>query len=296
MSREPIPVNSETQLEIAQQVHYDIVNLALERTQLKGRHVMIAGGKSATAGNKASKINSEPDRASFLAPTRQNGSDDTMSESLLIYCFSELGHKGAAERQNLIPGEIKVSYKFRRSFLDATIEKNGRVTPYVALRQQAEQVFTQIYQYMNERNSAIGYVMTDQELICVRRTPVERCGLKYGVIDISPSIPLSVKRGSLNAKVALWYLHHKYGVNRPDLGHLRRTPKPRNWRQKVNQIIYSRDGIATAGGRRVYNTRSSTSASALRSDTDSLDTNSTRHSSEHSELPPLQNYGRRNRR
>jgi hypothetical protein len=61
------------------------------------------------------------------------------------------------------------------------------MTPDDAKRQQAEQIFTQIYQYMNERHSVIGYLITDQELICVPRIPEDGFGLRYGVIDISPS-------------------------------------------------------------------------------------------------------------
>jgi hypothetical protein len=52
LSTWPWPLNSETVLEMSLKTHIDIVNLALERTAQNGRHVMIAGGKSAKMGDK----------------------------------------------------------------------------------------------------------------------------------------------------------------------------------------------------------------------------------------------------
>jgi hypothetical protein len=237
----PWPINSETMLEVMLKTHFDSVNLALERTHDgNDRHLMIAGGKSATAGDDVG-ISSEPDRASFIAPTHIFQGDEDAPESLLVYCFSNLNNKGAKDIQNLVPGEIKLWYKFRHEFLDATIvTADGSVKPDRPKRQQAEQVFTQIYQYMNERQSAIGYLITDQELICVRRIRKERFGIRYGVIDVTHPIPLSVKRGNLNAKMALWYLHHKYAVK--DIGScfLRETPKPNLWPEIVDAIRVGR--------------------------------------------------------
>jgi hypothetical protein len=242
----PWRTNSETILEMMLKTHFDVVNLALEKTQVNERHIMIAGGKSATAGNSEAGISSEPDRASFTAPTRIFQSGEDPQESLLIYCFSNLNNKGAKERQNIIPGEIKVWYKFRRDFLDATEIKDGVVVPDYSKRAQAEQVLTQIYQYLNERHSAIGYLITDQELICIRRLRKERFGIRYGVLDISPSIPLSVKRGKLNAKLALWYLHHKYAVKEPQLSEFSKTPKPRKWADMVAGILAARNTASRA--------------------------------------------------
>ena len=73
----------------------------------------------------------------------------------------ELGSKGNTEPTIDgidIPREWfrdwNIYYKFRRDFLEPT------------RRHEAEQVFTQIYQYMNERHCVIHYLLTDQELIC----------------------------------------------------------------------------------------------------------------------------------
>jgi hypothetical protein len=242
LSTFPWALNSETILEMMLKTHFDIVNLALERTAVNGKHVMIQGGKSATAGNIESKISSEPDRATFLAPAKQE-------DSVFVYCLSELDRQGSKNLHNIIPGEIKLYYKFRRAYLDATnIQKkrNGQQveTPDDYKRKQAEQVFTQIYQYMNERHCSVGYLMTDQELICLRRSPEERLGLHYGVIDISPAIPLSASNGQLNAKLALWYLHHKYAVSSPHLNVFQRTPRPRNWSRLVKNIQRARSWVS----------------------------------------------------
>jgi hypothetical protein len=243
VSTRPWPINSEVILEMMLKTHFDIVNLALEKTALDETHLMIAGGKSATAGNRDGDIKSEPDRASFIAPTRIYQTDENAPESMLVYCFGSLDNKGAKQRKNLIPGEIKLYYKFRRDFLDATEAPKGLVKPDYYKRAQAEQVFTQIYQYMNERHSSIGYLITDQELICVRRVPVERYGVRYGVIDISPAVPLSIARGNLNAKLALWYLHHRYGVKEPSLSVFPGTPKPPTWLSIVNVFSRARESV-----------------------------------------------------
>lgn len=224
------PINSETTLEIMLKTHFDIVNLALEVTAMNNRHVTIAGGKSATAGDSERNITSQPDRASFIMPTELDG-------NALIYCLTQLDSKNAKNLANILPGEIKLWYKFRREFKDATMtNKNGRNVPDWEKRKQAQQVFTQIYQYMNERDSAIGYLITDQELICVRRIRKERYGMRYGVMDISPGIPLSIEKGHLNAKMALWYLHHKYTVMHPKSYWLPRTEKPKNWKFFLGSI------------------------------------------------------------
>jgi hypothetical protein len=110
-------------------------------------------------------------------------------------------------------------------------------------REEAENVFTQIYQYLNERDCAVGYVISDQELVCVRRISEYRCGSWYGVMDISRAIPLASPEGEMNAKLALWYLHHKYGMRYPSSGHLRRTLKPRDWAEMNDEIR-----AASAGG------------------------------------------------
>jgi len=230
ISTEPWCINSEVILETMLKTHFDIVNLALERTVVNGRHVMIQGGKSANADDCGQPLQSEPDRASFLAPTVR-AEDGT----LLLYSLTELDCERSSRRRNEIPGEIKIYFKFRREYLDALTTRYDKPTrkmvtvPNKDARKEAEKVFTQIYQYMNERGSVVGYVMTDQELVCVRRVRETRHGVQYGVMDIAPSIPLSTEEGNLNAKLILWYLHHKFAVTQPHKNRLPTTPKPAEW-------------------------------------------------------------------
>jgi len=232
----PEPIVSELELEGQLKVHFNIVNLALETVRSIGRHLMIGGGRCATKGDAEADISSEPDKASFLAPTKVDP-----KSGVLIYCFEDLNHENATKVQNIIPGEVKLWYKFRRSFLDAG-DQASELKPKDRnrMRTEAEKVFTQVYQYMNERNAAIGYIITDSELICVRRIRKERYGIRYGVIDISPSIPVSVEEGQLNAKLALFYIHVKYGILEHHKSVMLETPKPSTWRQLVNEIRAAR--------------------------------------------------------
>ena len=237
LSQQPWPCVDEITVEQMLKIHFDIVNLALEYTASpSGPIVMIAGGKSGTAGNKENNVRSIPDRASFFyVPTKFD------NEGSPVYCFEKINHKGARKIENLLPGEIKIWYKFRREFLDGiNSDPNTNDCPAEDTLSQAETVFTQIYQYMNERGAAIGYIITDQELICVRRIKKERYGVRYGVLDISPAIPLSVEDGNLNAKLALFYIHLKYIMKEPHLRDMPKTPKPKNWSQFVRAMLRAR--------------------------------------------------------
>jgi len=226
------PISSEGALEINLKTHFDIVNLALEVVRKAGRHLMIACGKSAKGGNTEANITSEPDRATFIAPIQVDENSDN-----LVYCFNKLDDEGAKKVRNILPGEIKLWYKFRREFLEAVYDDGS---PDTVVRKQAEMVFTQIYQYLNERNAAIGYIMTDKELLAVRRVPKERYGMKYGVLDVSPSIPLSAEDGQMNAKYVLFYLHYRYGIMEPHLSEMKKTVKPNNWASFVYQAQRAR--------------------------------------------------------
>jgi hypothetical protein len=236
----------ETAVEINLKTHFDIVNLALQKTAINGHHLVIRHGPAATKGDKERKLTSIPDRAGYQVslPTPEDG-------SAYVIGLPDNTAKGPMKYRNLVPGEIKIYHKFRRQFLDATAtmyDRKRRIyipidRPDKHKREEAEKVFTQIYQYLNERDCAIGYVISDQELICVRRVDEQRYGSWYGCMDISRAIPLSAAEGDMNAKLALWYLHHKYGMRYPKLGQLRRTLKPRDWHE-MNQKI--RDGVISA--------------------------------------------------
>jgi hypothetical protein len=210
-------LNDEKVLESNLKIHFDIVNHVLEKCidATTNQIATIHGGKSAQAGDEAAGINSEPNKASLLIPTpapsqrfdkRTDGprsqSEPTLDTgTLTFFDLKDLGSEDSKKFENVIPGELKMSFKFRYELINSmkkkTIHGKEILEPDYTKRGEARKVFTQIYQYMNERNTAIGYILTDQELICVRRPNVERHGCTYGVIDISPPIPLSCAPGRL---------------------------------------------------------------------------------------------------
>ena len=92
---------------------------------------------------------------------------------------------------------------------------------------------------MNENHSLWGYVLTDYELIIVRRTT------EYGRIRVSQSIPLSAAPGQLNAKIALWWLHYGVSFHEPKHendkgGFLPMSPLPDEFRDFVDVVRKSR--------------------------------------------------------
>lgn len=157
-------------------------------------------------------------------------------------CFCICDYDNNKSNTNLIPGEVKVAYKFQWKFLNAT--KNHVRYPEITIPNEnkvmeAEKVFTQIYNYMNKLCAHYGYLITDQELICIRRRSVS----DYGAIDTSGSIPLSVEKGKLNAKLALWYLHHRYVVQDRTQIEMPMTPKKATWSQDVLTLQNKRKAL-----------------------------------------------------
>ena len=75
---------------------------------------------------------------------------------------------------------------------------------------EAQKEMNQIHDYMDMSNNKYGYIITQTELIMFRRrdTPVGN----WGQMDFSQSIPVSTKKGRLNAMMILWYFPVKYAV------------------------------------------------------------------------------------
>jgi hypothetical protein len=210
--------------------HFNVINFALWKTSPPERRVMIQAGKAATQGYEHMDANQKalstnPDKSSFLAKNE----GIFVASALQLIDPKQHTHMKAKEHRNLVPGEVKISYKFRRDFLDA-VNKNGK--RHQGKTEEARKVFTQIYQYMNDRHCKYGYLITDHEAICIRRSGTSRHNLGYGVIDISQSLPLVTQESSriANAKFGLWYLHHKYAVMDETQGYMKKTPKPPGWR------------------------------------------------------------------
>jgi hypothetical protein len=221
------PLVSEIAVEISLQTHFNIVNLAMRKTCPPQATIVLANGKAAKQGDGMIIDGMEPDRSSF----RYERSQD--EDGALYACFCVCDHPNNMFNQNILPGEVKVAFKFRLELLTAKKkDASGILRPHGNQVKEAEKVFTQIYQYMNKLGTHYGYLITDQELICVRRCSPDQ----YGAIDITTSIPLSVECGHVNAKLALWYMHHRYLVHDPSQSKMPMTPQQSNWPDYVQKI------------------------------------------------------------
>jgi hypothetical protein len=216
--------------------HFDVVNFALWKTSPPERRVMIQAGKAATEGNQTTDANQKcissiPDKSSFFV----NNEGRFVASAVQLIDPKQHSYENAKQHRNVIPGEVKLSHKFRRDFLDAVDEAGAQKEK---LRVEARKVLTQIYQYMNDRHCKYGYLLTDYETICIRRTGTSRHNLEYGVLDISQSLPLITPQDSriANAKFGLWYLHHKYLVTDETRGYLKKTRKPPGWRNLAKAV------------------------------------------------------------
>jgi len=105
---------------------------------------------------------------------------------------------------NRIPGDAKLFRKIRRSWLPP----DGSTYLAGQKRREAEKVLSQIHGYMDMHEARYGYIVTDEELIFLRR----REG-KWGQLDISPAIRHDVRpdreSGVLNSLYVMFYFHWK---------------------------------------------------------------------------------------
>lgn len=104
-------------------------------------------------------------------------------------------HLPAATRTNQAPGDIKPSYKWS---LDM------RNTPNPRIRTEFKQALSQVNFYMKQHHARYGFILTDTELVAIRRLD------KNGNIQLSSSIPLTTSgtasRPKLTVLLGLWYL------------------------------------------------------------------------------------------
>ncbi|KDQ54709.1 hypothetical protein JAAARDRAFT_100279, partial [Jaapia argillacea MUCL 33604] len=99
------------------------------------------------------------------------------------------------ESPNRLPGEIKVSWKWQVEWasLSVTVDR-GR---------EYRQVLSQQLYYMKCHETRYGYILTDWELVCLRRRPGEP-----GHLDVSPPIPITAcNDDSITVLPVLWYIH-----------------------------------------------------------------------------------------
>jgi hypothetical protein len=156
--------------------------------------VAIGGGKCAmkrrNSGNPRDKV---PDLVSYST----NGD--------YLHLVSKPGQTGfpARETQCLIVGDFKMATKFKHSMLLSSMGKEDK---------EAQKVVNQIHDYMDMSNNRYGYIITQNELIMFRRRDVPAGSGRWGQVDFSQSIPVSTKKGKINAMIVLWYFHVKYAV------------------------------------------------------------------------------------
>jgi hypothetical protein len=99
----------------------------------------------------------------------------------------------ALNRPNRVPGDIKPSWKWSSSFRfqDNTVD-------------EFKQALSQVNFYMQQHHARYGYILTDRELVAIRRRD------RAGNLDLSLRIPWSrqgtAQQPTLTVLLALWYL------------------------------------------------------------------------------------------
>ncbi|KZF18838.1 hypothetical protein L228DRAFT_286336 [Xylona heveae TC161] len=98
-------------------------------------------------------------------------------------------------RPNRAPGELKPSYKWSLSLRDSPASKQTR---------EFKQALSQVNYYMNQHKARFGFILTDRELVAIRRLD------NAGSMELSESIPWSAQgtqhQPRLTVLLALWYL------------------------------------------------------------------------------------------
>ncbi|TFK47193.1 hypothetical protein OE88DRAFT_825328 [Heliocybe sulcata] len=103
-------------------------------------------------------------------------------------------------RDNRLPGELKVSWKWSSDMVEVAPDDEGEEYEY-------RQVLSQLLFYMKVHQCRWGYIITDREVVCARRQP-----LQDNVIELSDAIPLTrcqdpLQNWSLGPKVDNGYPH-----------------------------------------------------------------------------------------
>jgi hypothetical protein len=109
-------------------------------------------------------------------------------------------HIPAHKRTNRCPGEIKLSMKWGTDMAKADPSiQNPSYLP----------ALSQIHHYMNVHSAKTGYIITDRELVALKRV-----GHAWGEMEMSDPILLyPVQKGGINVKIALWFLLSRYGCD-----------------------------------------------------------------------------------
>ncbi|RAH86023.1 hypothetical protein BO86DRAFT_415533 [Aspergillus japonicus CBS 114.51] len=98
-------------------------------------------------------------------------------------------------RPNRLPGDVKPSYKWNLNMIDDRDEH---------VQKEFKQILSQVNYYMKQHHTRYGFVITDQELVAIKRLN------RDGELQVSDSIPWT-DRGTpdqpcMTVLLALWYL------------------------------------------------------------------------------------------
>ncbi|KAA8641648.1 uncharacterized protein ATNIH1004_011784 [Aspergillus tanneri] len=101
----------------------------------------------------------------------------------------------APTRPNRVPGDLKPSFKW-------SLDLRNSSSPYE--RRQFKQALSQVNYYMKQHKTRFGYMLTDCELVAIRRLD------NNGRLELSNSIPWNTSgtesHPRLTVLLALWYL------------------------------------------------------------------------------------------
>lgn len=96
---------------------------------------------------------------------------------------------------NRAPGDVKTSWKWNTDLA---------AHPMPSYRKEFRQVLSQLNWYMGQHQARYGFILTDRELVVVRRLDAN------GYLELAPSIPFSrggdASQPELTVLLALWYL------------------------------------------------------------------------------------------
>ncbi|KZS87706.1 hypothetical protein SISNIDRAFT_386909, partial [Sistotremastrum niveocremeum HHB9708] len=132
-------------------------------------------------------------------PMRDNFSDDHVART----------NKGYRSR-GCVSIEVKPSYVFRARYRSRK-DKNRR--------REFKQVLSQLNFYMHMRNTRYGCLLTDKELVCVRKKVDENGDDMAGHLELSMRIPRTAcGEGALTMELSLWYLIMLAGEKQAGIG------------------------------------------------------------------------------
>jgi len=191
----PLRIVNEMQLErvsevLRKQINFILRLCAIELQQTKTPVVTRIGdgedagwiSPEAEEGAKGKK----PDYSGYLHDPKEQSNNE--------YCCENI--------PNRIPGDAKLYNKIRHAMLPP----NGSEYKPGKKNAQAHKVLSQVHGYMDQHEARYGYILTERELICLRRKDTGWGQLEIAAPISHTTIPCA-ETGTFNSKYALFYLH-----------------------------------------------------------------------------------------